>query len=103
MAMNFELKGKRVLVTAGTKGVGGAVVALFRDEGAKVLTVARARSDSFPEELFIAADLTTPEGCNATVEAVRERLGANESNRLFQQLAFAVILLGFKVISRVNH
>lgn len=75
MAMNFELKGKRVLVTAGTKGVGGAVVALFRDEGAKVLTVARARPDSFPEDIFIAADLTTPEGCNATVEAVRERLG----------------------------
>ncbi|MFP3616463.1 short-chain dehydrogenase, partial [Paraburkholderia sp. SIMBA_050] len=31
MAMNLELQGKRVLVTAGTKGIGKAVVSLFHE------------------------------------------------------------------------
>jgi NAD(P)-dependent dehydrogenase (short-subunit alcohol dehydrogenase family) len=73
--MNLELNGKRVLVTAGTKGIGKAVVALFRDCGASVLTTARVCPTSFPEEMFIAADLTTMEGCNTVVDAVHERLG----------------------------
>lgn len=38
MPLDLELQGKRVLVTAGTKGVGKAVVGLFRELGAKVLT-----------------------------------------------------------------
>ncbi|MEH2174769.1 SDR family oxidoreductase [Nostoc sp.] len=75
MSMNLELNGKRVLVTAGTKGIGGAVVTLFQDCGASVLTAARTRPSSFPEKLFISADLTTLEGCNAVVDAVNERLG----------------------------
>ncbi len=75
MSMNLELNGKRVLVTAGTKGIGGAVVTLFQDCGASVLTAARTRPNSFPEKLFISADLTTLEGCNAVVDAVNERLG----------------------------
>ncbi|NQE33872.1 SDR family oxidoreductase [Microcoleus asticus] len=75
MSMNLELNGKRVLVTAGTKGIGGAVVTLFQDCGASVLTAARVRPRSFPEKLFISADLTTLEGCKAVVDAVNERLG----------------------------
>jgi NAD(P)-dependent dehydrogenase (short-subunit alcohol dehydrogenase family) len=75
MQMDLELQGKRVLITAGTKGVGGAAVALFRDFGAKVLTTARSRPQTLPEELFIAADLTTPEGCETVVDAVNTRLG----------------------------
>lgn len=75
MTMNLELNGKRVLATAGTKGIGKAVVTLFRDCGASVLTTARARPTSCPEDMFIAADLTTAEGCNAVVDAVHERLG----------------------------
>ncbi|MET3823627.1 NADPH:quinone reductase-like Zn-dependent oxidoreductase [Burkholderia sp. PvR073] len=33
MTMNPELQGKRVLVTAGTKGIGKAVVGLFHELG----------------------------------------------------------------------
>ncbi|CBN54544.1 Short-chain dehydrogenase/reductase SDR [Kamptonema sp. PCC 6506] len=73
--MDLELSGKRVLVTAGTKGIGRAVVTVFRDCGASVLASARARPDSFPEELFIAADLTTIEGCNAVADVVSKRMG----------------------------
>jgi NAD(P)-dependent dehydrogenase (short-subunit alcohol dehydrogenase family) len=76
LSMNLELAGKRVLVTAGTKGIGGAVVALFRQCGARVLASARTRPDELPEELFIAADLTTREGCDVAVDAVHKRLGA---------------------------
>lgn len=72
----LNLKGKRVLVTAGTKGAGAATVHLFRELGAKVLTTARARPEALPEELFIKADLTTTEGCAVVAEAARERLGS---------------------------
>lgn len=75
MGMDLSLEGKKVLVTAGTKGIGEAVVTLFRESGASVLACARTRPEAFPEELFVAADLTTAEGCNTVVEAVNKRLG----------------------------
>lgn len=70
----LTLKGKRALVTSGTKGAGAATVELFRALGAQVLTTARSRPETMPEPLFVAADLTTPEGCVAVAEAVRARL-----------------------------
>lgn len=75
MAMDLALQGRRVLITAGTKGVGKAVLALFRDNGARVLTTARSRPADLPEALFVAADLTTVQGCNMVVDAVNARLG----------------------------
>ncbi len=76
MPMDLELAGKRVLVTGGTLGVGGATATLFRACGARVLTAARRRPEGLPEDdLFVAADLTTAEGCAAVAEAVGERLG----------------------------
>jgi NAD(P)-dependent dehydrogenase (short-subunit alcohol dehydrogenase family) len=71
----LTLTGKRALITAGTKGAGAATVALFRELGARVLTTARSRPEALPEELFVAADLTTESGCATVSEAVRERLG----------------------------
>ncbi|MBV8468305.1 MAG: SDR family oxidoreductase [Burkholderiaceae bacterium] len=75
MTMDLELAGRRVLVTAGTKGIGGAVVELFRAQGARVMATARTRPDGFPVEEFVAADLTTPEGCATVAQAVKGRLG----------------------------
>ncbi|QEW08361.1 SDR family oxidoreductase [Nitrincola iocasae] len=75
MVMDLALKGKKVLVTAGTKGIGKAAVTLFRDSGANVIAAARTRPASFPEELFVAADLTTTQGCNTVIDAVKKRLG----------------------------
>ncbi|MEH0074905.1 SDR family oxidoreductase [Pannonibacter sp. Pt2] len=71
----LDLQGKRALVTAGTKGAGAAVVSLFRELGAQVLTTARSRPASLPEELFVEADLTTLEGSQTVAEAARQRLG----------------------------
>ncbi|MEL7965792.1 SDR family oxidoreductase [Vreelandella neptunia] len=73
--MKLNLNGRRVLVTGGSKGVGAAVVSLFREEGAQVLTAARTHPADLPDELFVAADLTTAEGCATVADAVNERLG----------------------------
>jgi NAD(P)-dependent dehydrogenase (short-subunit alcohol dehydrogenase family) len=71
-----EFKGKRVLVTGGSKGIGQAVAARLREGGATVLTTARRQpSDLADETLFVAADITTAEGCKAVAHAVRKRLG----------------------------
>ena len=61
----LSLDGKRALVTSGTRGAGAATVALFRELGARVLTVARSRADRSPDQMFVEADLSTPEGCDA--------------------------------------
>ena len=73
--MKLNLNGRRVLVTGGSKGVGAAAVALFREEGAQVLTTARTRPADLPDELFVVADLTTAEGCATVADAVSDRLG----------------------------
>ncbi len=71
----LTLRGKRALVSGGTKGAGAATVALFRELGADVLTTARTRPETLAEDLFIAADLTTEEGCARAAEGARQRLG----------------------------
>jgi NAD(P)-dependent dehydrogenase (short-subunit alcohol dehydrogenase family) len=76
MSGYLDLEGKRALVTGGTKGVGQAVVAALRDAGATVLTTARSRPESMRSaERFVAADVSTAEGCAAVADAVRDRLG----------------------------
>jgi NAD(P)-dependent dehydrogenase (short-subunit alcohol dehydrogenase family) len=73
---NRELDGCRALVTGGTKGIGQAVAARLREAGATVLTTARTPlRDRADTDLFVAADITTAEGCAAVAEAVRARLG----------------------------
>lgn len=74
MSEDRELDGRRALVTGGTKGIGEAVAARLRMAGARVLTTARSRPDH-PDDLFVAADITTAEGCALVADAVRARLG----------------------------
>jgi len=73
--MNLDLQGKRVLVTAGTKGLGKAVVELFAELGAKVFTTARERPAHTGADCFTAADLTTVHGCDAVASAVMAAFG----------------------------
>ncbi|AMY71075.1 SDR family oxidoreductase [Frigidibacter mobilis] len=71
----LTLQGRRALITGGTQGAGAATVALFRELGAQVLTTARSRPAEMDEAMFIAADLTTAQGCDTVADAVRGRLG----------------------------
>lgn len=71
----LSLEGRRALITSGTRGAGAATVALFRELGARVITTARTKPESLPDALFVAADLTTAEGCTALADTVRERMG----------------------------
>jgi NAD(P)-dependent dehydrogenase (short-subunit alcohol dehydrogenase family) len=71
-----EFNHKRALVTGGTKGIGQAVAVRLREGGAKVLTTARKPpSDGTGTDLFVAAEITTAEGCVAVADAVLKRLG----------------------------
>lgn len=75
MSLDLALGGKRALVTGGTKGVGRAVVAALHASGMQVLTTARKAGEGLPGGVhFVAADVTTVEGCAAVAEAVRERM-----------------------------
>ena len=71
-----EFDGRRVLVTGGTKGIGLAGASRLRDGGARVLITARERPTDLAEmHLFVAADITSAEGCAAIADAVLNRLG----------------------------
>lgn len=75
MLMDLDLQGRRVLVTAGTKGIGKAVVHLLKQQGATVLTTARHEPAESAADAFVAADLTTIQGCHLVVDAVQKHLG----------------------------
>lgn len=70
-----EFEGRRVLVTAGSKGTGRATVQRFLDAGARVMTAARGRPEDLGGAAFVEADLTTQDGAHALAEAAIRRLG----------------------------
>jgi NAD(P)-dependent dehydrogenase (short-subunit alcohol dehydrogenase family) len=73
---NLGLDGCRALVTGGTKGIGQAIAARLREAGARVLTTARTPARGQPVgDYFVAADVTTAEGCAEVAEAVHAHLG----------------------------
>ena len=74
--MNKDFSGKNIVVTAGTKGAGAATFRHFLAGGARVITAARGeRPDFVPEDSFVRADLSTPQGVAAFASVARERLG----------------------------
>ncbi|MCZ7645952.1 MAG: SDR family oxidoreductase [Planctomycetota bacterium] len=70
-----EFKGKRILVTGGSKGIGAAIRARLARGGATVVAAARSGTASVPPDLFIQADLSTRKGADQVIAATLERLG----------------------------
>ncbi len=71
-----EFKGKRVLITGGTKGVGAATVQRFQMSGALVATTARsAYSEGDSSLLFVKADIGTSSGVQEVVDRVEREWG----------------------------
>jgi NAD(P)-dependent dehydrogenase (short-subunit alcohol dehydrogenase family) len=76
VTISDRLDGRRVLVTGGTKGAGAAIAARLTEAGATVMTTARTMPDDYPHpELFVAADVTTPEGAQRVIARVGEAFG----------------------------
>ena len=77
MTIDDRLDGRRALVTGGSRGAGAAIVARLAEAGAVVMTTARSMPENYPHpDLFVAADLSTPEGAQAVIDRVGDRFGA---------------------------
>jgi hypothetical protein len=71
-----EFKGKRVLVTGGTKGMGQAMVRRFTLSGASVATTARSpMPESQAVALFVRTDIGTASGVQEVVNRIQQEWG----------------------------
>jgi NAD(P)-dependent dehydrogenase (short-subunit alcohol dehydrogenase family) len=71
-----EFAGRRALVTGGSRGIGAAIAQQLLDEGARVVTTARSRTDATPEDsTFVAADLRSADQIRAVVAEAVQTLG----------------------------
>jgi NAD(P)-dependent dehydrogenase (short-subunit alcohol dehydrogenase family) len=76
VSFDLGIAGRRALVTAGTKGIGAAVVEALRENGVSVVTTARSVPAAAPDGVYyIAADVTTAEGCVRVAAFTLETLG----------------------------
>ena len=76
MSFDLQLTNRRALVTGGTKGVGAAVVEVLREAGARVVTTARLLPTQPADGVrYVAADLSTADGCNAVATWTFQQLG----------------------------
>jgi NAD(P)-dependent dehydrogenase (short-subunit alcohol dehydrogenase family) len=75
MSAQLEFAGKRVLVTGGTKGIGGAITSLLTARGATVVTTARNESALPAGVQFIQADVRSADGCRHIADTVLRDLG----------------------------
>lgn len=70
------LRGKRALVTGGTKGIGKAIADQLAQAGAEVIITARNHPDSgSTAHEFIAADLTNPEHVSRLSQEINKSFG----------------------------
>ena len=75
--MDLGLRGRRVLVTGASGGLGGAIAAGFVSEGARVLAASRTDEHPVPDGIAarVLADLSAPGAAETLAEAARRELG----------------------------
>ncbi|WP_342119753.1 SDR family oxidoreductase [Pseudoduganella sp. OTU4001] len=77
MSFDLQLKGKRAVVTGGTKGLGAALVKSLQEAGVEVMTSARSTPEQpLPGVTYVATDLSTAEGVAELARAVSEHWGS---------------------------
>jgi len=74
-SFDLELKNRRALVTAGTKGVGAAVVTALVAAGVQVVAAARTVPRDTTGVHYLAADVTSVEGCARVAREALAHLG----------------------------
>jgi len=75
-----EFKGKRVLVTGGTKGLGQAMVRRFTLSGASVATTARSPlPDGQAVAVFVQTDIGTAAGVQAVISRIQHNVGGSDA------------------------
>ena len=85
--LNWNLEGKKALITGGTKGIGEAIVSAYVDLGAEVITVAR-NAATLPETwsgkvTLITGDLSDADFRNTLSETIGAKWGKDrKSTRL---------------------
>jgi NAD(P)-dependent dehydrogenase (short-subunit alcohol dehydrogenase family) len=73
---SVDHRGRVVLVTGGTKGVGRGIAAAYRDAGATVVVCARAEPDvAEGGPTFLPCDVRDPDQVTALVDGIVERFG----------------------------
>ena len=71
-----EFSGLRVLVTGGSRGIGGSIAQRLIDGGATVAVTARAKHEQTPAKAtFIEGDLRSKDGVEAIAEKALKTLG----------------------------
>src|SRR6202158_5943439 len=70
-----DFDGKRILVTGGTRGIGGAIVERLIRGGGKVIATARSLPPGGAPDRFVQADISTRAGIDQVVKAITDRLG----------------------------
>jgi len=84
--MDGEFKGKIVVVTGGSRGIGRAIAAAFAGEGAQTVLAAMSQDNlaaaakaiaqkGAPEPMIVAGDLRKLDACERVHARVRERFG----------------------------
>lgn len=77
MSFDLGLANERVLVTGGTKGIGGAVAETLRDAEAQVIAVARSiPAKPIDGVRYLTADLSTVKGASAVAQSMLQQLGS---------------------------